>query len=1421
MGYAKYVGRIGALAVVLGVGTAVAEPVGIAWAAPVESGTEVNDSANNNADDNTVGGGATPAADGEQDQNDQDASGGLESAAPDGAGAGEQSEQKPTSSATDEVAPGVTVSSSGGAHTSKPDNLRTGHKTAKPRPVARSLSGKKVVAAAATAQTNTTKADDATPKATAAPVAPVAVTAATVDLKPMTAVATQPVPPKTTVSPVTAVLSRVVAPILSSILGAIPRIPVESPLAWIFAAAARRQIGVAEPLTTQATTFALTTAQVENQAPTVDVVFDTPVSSTGAISGQVVGTDPEGQPVTYALTAAPTSGTLVFDSSTAKFTYTPTTSQRIGAGATSTADTIPMTVTVSDGTNSVPAVVDIPVTPLPVAKLAEIGVVNDAHAVVATATRAYVTNRSAGTVTVIDTTTNNVIGTIAVGPTPDALAIKPDGTKLYVSSLDNNTVTVVDPNTKAIVKTITVAKPTAMAINSSGSVLYVTSRDTGTVTKITTSTNTVSGTVSLPAGSLPTGIVVSPDKTKIYVISNKASGGGTVAVFGYTSSTVTTIANLPTAPTSLAVSPDNKKLYVSSADGKVTIFDTTTRAVLATQTVAGVPAGVNVSNDGTTLFVTDTVGRVAALDASTGSLLTTVATRTSTTAMSVAPGTTLSPDGRKLYITDYDADKVYVVAMVPPNTPPTVGTPIINAPSATTGTLTGKVVVTDQDGDPLTYTVTAKPTKGTLTLKADGTFTYTPTATARHAAAADNAPTSALSDSFTVSVSDGRGGVVTPTTTVSILPANKVPTYTLSTGTPSSATGVVTGKVTASDGDYDVRTFTASTPAKGTVVLKSTTSSTTFTYTPTAEARHAAAKLGASAADKTDTFTVTISDGHGGVVPVSVTVGISPTNYAPTGATVSGLFTDLNDGRVTGTVAATDVNNDPLSYSSTTPTKGTLVFGANGSFTYTPTDAAREAASAPNATTATKTDPVTVTIADGYGGTTTVALKLAVAPYGHVNSAPTNGSATVGDPNIAIGQVNGTLLADDPERDLLTYSLATGPSKGVVTIDPTGTFTYVPNVEARWGAKTTEGVDTDQFSVTADDGYGGTTTFTVAVTVAPPSTSALAIDQRGTTVGMNAQEMYGYTQSQTDKALDLLKADGVDTIRVLIPWTGVEASNDVWTWSAVDRMVNSANARGMSVIGILNSPPDWAMVPGSPTLGGPPADPAEYAEFASMVATRYAGKVAAYEVWNEPNYYRFWEPTPDPAAYTVILKAAYTAIKAADPNAVVVAGGIAAAPDSGTQAMDSVRFVTGMYEAGAAGYFDALSFHPYSMTLFSQGGSVSGSPLLLANQIHDVMVAYGDGSKKIWATEYGQSSQLVTEAGQAAYIDDFLSTWRNLDYAGPAYIHTIRDLATFDLAQGTMGVYHQDWTEKPAVDVIESIIDENQAFLAGGGGIEL
>jgi VCBS repeat-containing protein len=635
-----------------------------------------------------------------------------------------------------------------------------------------------------------------------------------------------------------------------------------------------------------------------------------------------------------------------------------------------------------------------------------------------------------------------------------------------------------------------------------------------------------------------------------------------------------------------------------------------------------------------------------------------------------------------------------------------------------------------------------------------------------------------------------------------------------SAGTPSSTTGVVKVTVTAKDSDKDTLTYKASIAAKGSIVVGSNGA---ITFTPTAAARHAAARLGATTADKSDTFTVTVADGHGAVVSVPVTVKIGPANAKPTGAAAAGVFTNLNSGRVTGTITAVDTDKDSFTYKSTAPKKGVLVLRSDGTFTYTPTAAARTAASKANAYASTKTDSVTFTLADGYGGTTTVAVKLPVAPYGHVDVAPANGRATVEDPTLAIGAVAGTVTADDAERDTFTYKLATGPARGLASVNATtGEFTYVPDVDARYHAKATAGVDTDTFTVTVNDGYGGTTTATVKVPIAPPSTAASAIDQRGTTVAMNVQEMYYYSQADTNKALDLLKANGVDTIRILIPWAGVEPDDEKYDWSDIDRMVNAAVARNIKVLGVLNTTPDWAVAPGQPALSGRPGDPQQFADYAGLVATRYAGKVSAYEIWNEPNGVQFWAPKPDAAQYTALLKAAYPVLKAADPNAVVVAAGLGAVISAGNLTIDPVTYLQQMYTAGAAGNFDALSYHPYLYTkLFSTPSPYPSAPINQVEALHDLMVTNGDGNKKIWATEYGEPAGLVSEASQASYIGDFLRTWRDLDYAGPAFIHTIRDYTSSSPNSATFGVFRNDWSAKPAVGLIKTVINENKAIIAG------
>ncbi|MCP9274686.1 endo-1,4-beta-xylanase, partial [Mycolicibacterium arenosum] len=611
------------------------------------------------------------------------------------------------------------------------------------------------------------------------------------------------------------------------------------------------------------------------------------------------------------------------------------------------------------------------------------------------------------------------------------------------------------------------------------------------------------------------------------------------------------------------------------------------------------------------------------------------------------------------------------------------------------------------------------------------------------------------------------------------------------------------------DADYDALRYSAANTTKGTVTVTTTGA---WTYTPTTAARHAAAAIGAPASAKQDTITLTVSDGYGGTTNIPVTLTIIPKNTAPTNAVAIVSNTHLRTGVVTGAITASDADGDGFTYKSTTSTKGALSIGTSGAFTYTPTAAARQAASAANATPAAKLDTFTITLADGHGGSAQTVLTVAVTPYG-ANSPLTQVSSSVGQPNSAIGAVQGTVTAIDPEGDALTYRVTSGPTKGSVSIDTgTGAFTYTPTTRARYDATVRPpGQVVDSFTVTVSDAYGASVSTTVsAVPIA--GYDAHAIDQRPTSVGITDPYLYYASQEETDEILDRLQAAGVDTVRIHVPWAGVEVEDDVYDWSRVDRMVDSARARNITVVATLNHTPEWAVTPGQPPLSGAPADPQTYADFAGVVAARYAGRVSAYEVWNEPNAKIFWGPEPSPAQYTALLKVAYAAIKAADPNATVVAGSVGFIEDNPGETIDAVRFVREMYENGAAGSFDALAFHPYHYwSPLSVEDPEQIYPRAQLEQIHQLMVANGDGEKVIWATEYGQPTLIGGEARQAEFLADFLRTWREIPYAGPAYLYTTRDGVGYTDLENSFGLYREDWTPKPALGVVEEVIDENDA----------
>lgn len=1398
MGYSSYVGRVGTLAVALGVGFAVAAPAGIAWADTDTAAADSEPSSASSAEPQRT---AEPAA----DSDPADTSGPAESQADEEPAS--STEPTSPSSQTVEVAPGVTVASSGGANTSTqgatddgddaeviPEDDAPSEKTSEkgsdssdPTSSAAPATQPETHVAAHTVQADAS-AEPAEESAVVEPAPAGADTTETVTSPSTT--------PTLTDAPVVteAAVTTAVAPLISRILAAFPGDPATSPLGWLLLGAARRDVGVDSTAAMQ--------ISAESSGPTVGVTLDAPVVATGAVTGRITTDGFAGGSLSYTVTG-PAAGTLVFDTATATFTYTPTTSQRLEAATTASTDTVAVTITVTDGATSVASVVDIPVAAYPISATTDLGSVGNAHSIAVAGKYAYVTNQVAGTVTMIDTTTNTVVRTYSVGANPDGVAVKHDGSRMYVSSSQGNTVKIINTANGKVVKTIKVAAPSAITVNASASTLYATSLTDGTLKKINLKWFSVA-TVKLPTGSQPTDVVVGADN-RIYVVSRNADGAGSIAVLGPSSKAATAVLELPSGPGALAIGPDGTRLYVTAADGRVHVVDTATTAIVASHSVSGVPAAVTVSRDGSTLLVTDAAGVVTALDAATGAALGTVSTRTSLTETSQPPRAVASLDGTKLYVTDPETGRIHAIALPPINSAPEAGTPNLGAPSTKTGAITGHVGAVDPDGDPLKYALASGPAGGKVTVKADGTFTYTPTAKARHAASAVGAA-AVTTDSFTVTVTDGRGATSLATVTVNVSPTNAVPVVKVSVGKPNSTTGVITGSVTASDADKDVRTYTATVqPARGTLVLDSATGK--FTYTPTAGARHAAAKLDAPSTAKTDTFTVRVDDGHGGIVEKTVTVTVRPANAKPTTPTVNSSV-DPTTGEVVGTVKFTDADADALSYTATAAKKGTFSVDALGNFTYTPTAAARQAAAAPGAKAAAKVDTVTVTVTDGHGGTATVTLNLTVTP-----ALPQSGNGyEASNPTLAIGTVIGKVTAV-PASDGPTYALGAGPAKGLVKVDAaTGSFTYVPNVDARYAAAKTPGVDTDTFTVTVTDALGMKTTVTVNVEIAPPLASAM--DQRPTTIAVTAQEMYFFNQADTDRTLNLLKEAGVTNIRILVPWMSVEFLDDVWTWGAVDRMVNGAAARNIEVLAVLNSPPVWASVPDVPLLSGRPAKVEEFAEYAGKVAARYVGKISAYEIWNEPNYWGFWAPGPNPAQYAELLKAAYPVIKAADPNAVVLAGSVASVIDFLNITMNPVRFIKEMYAAGAAGYFDAIAFHPYLYGLqFSKGGSTVNAPLWQAKEIYKLMVANGDGNKKIWATEYGQPSHLVSEDSQAAFIADFLRSWRNQSWAGPAFIQTIKDNTEADPNAANMGLFRKDWTPKAAWTTLLELIEENARLL--------
>uniref|UniRef100_UPI0034E1DD11 beta-propeller fold lactonase family protein n=1 Tax=Mycobacterium sp. OAE908 TaxID=2817899 RepID=UPI0034E1DD11 len=899
MGHAKYVGRVGGLAVALGVGVAVATTPGVAWAGPTDSGA-TSSSTDSSSDSST---GSASGADTQSPSSTESSQ-----SAPAGEGAGASSSGS---------------GSSAGSDTSKDTGNPAGKKSTTKSAVKDKKSGSERSAAAAAPKkpkrpvvSTRSDADSSggqsatatTSQPKAAPTTDNASTSASVDVAPAPINTATVADPEVTSAPAAATTPLSAATLTAvglapSADGDAPDAPGDSPLMLAGLAAFRRQTqqGLVEDeaITNTApdpsqTSLMMTTAAAVNSAPTAAPVVGLPDPTTAAVQVSLNASDADGNQLSYSVTGQPTAGTLVA-SGAGNYTYTPTQAARLQAATTTGLDTDTFTVRVSDGQ----AYTDVPITvvvrPAQLAAGAPVDVDRDPSGVAFSAdgSRAYVTNKYDKTVSVVNTSSGAVVATIKVPYAPTAVVVSPVATqnRAYVAMttgvavIDTSTNKLVDvkPSTTAVDSIAVGASPSALAINSTGARLYVSNGGSSTVSVINTATNTEITRVTV--GSQPSGLAVSPDDSRVYALSRYTDK---VTVIRTSDNVVIGSATVGDSPRGVVVSPDGKRIYVSNYNsGTVTVLDTSgnTPVFVKTLTVGTQPEGIAMTKDGSLVYVANGKDTVSVIDTRTNTIL---GPAVSIDSPAESGAHAIAVSGDKLYVTDYVDDWVRTINVARVETAPQSSQmPTQGTPDSATGTVVGDLQVVDTDGDALGYNVITQPTKGTVTISPNGSYSYTPMDAARLQAGPNT------TDTFTVRVSDTLNATKDVTVTVPVSPKAATPPPPDPTNHPPVASpsifaqdqvvGAVTGSVHATDADGNALTYTViGAPSHGTVVLNPYTGS--YAYTSSAAARLAANQ---TSGPDTDTFTVAVSDGKA-TVTTPVTVPISPANVtvSPTTTTV-------------------------------------------------------------------------------------------------------------------------------------------------------------------------------------------------------------------------------------------------------------------------------------------------------------------------------------------------------------------------------------------------------------------------------------------------------------------------------------------------------------------------------------------------------
>ncbi len=285
---------------------------------------------------------------------------------------------------------------------------------------------------------------------------------------------------------------------------------------------------------------------------------------------------------------------------------------------------------------------------------------------------------------------------------------------------------------------------------------------------------------------------------------------------------------------------------------------------------------------------------------------------------------------------------------------------------------------------------------------------------------------------------------------------------------------------------------------------------------------------------------------------------------------------------------------------------------------------------------------------------------------------------------------------------------------------------------------------------------GGLITPTVGPAPSPtptPTPTPTPVPPPGPVSGLQ----YGFgvhlTNWNLSQVFDQVQQAGFGWIRQQVWWADIEPAKGSYNWGFLDQIADTAQQRGVKVLFSVVQAPSWAIAGGG---HGMPSDPRDFGDLLYAMASRYRGRVQAYEVWNEENYaVENGGYVAGPGRYVELLKVAYTRIKEADPNAIVVCGALTPTGVNNPYiAIDDLSYLRQMFEYQGGvilDYFDVLGAHVGGTnnptdTLWPDNPGPDGWTNHTSHyfrhveRIRSVMESHGAAGKQIWLTEFGWAS---------------------------------------------------------------------------------